>query len=104
MARHLPHSPFRLRTLRPSSLLTKDGRGARRDFECGSYGHFERGDSPKSGQIVDRAGRLDRTASLTIGRQPAQILYAGAAPYMVSGVMQVNAVVPDGIGSGPQPI
>jgi len=42
--------------------------------------------------------------SLTIGGQPAQILYAGAAPYIVSGVMQVNAVVPDGIGSGPQPI
>jgi uncharacterized protein (TIGR03437 family) len=32
--------------------------------------------------------------SLTIDGQPAQILYAGAAPSMVAGVMQINAVVP----------
>jgi uncharacterized protein (TIGR03437 family) len=42
------------------------------------------------------------SVSLTIGGQPAQILYAGAAPYMVSGVLQVNAIVPDGAGSGSQ--
>jgi uncharacterized protein (TIGR03437 family) len=42
--------------------------------------------------------------SLTIGGQPAQILYAGPAPYEVSGKLQVNAVVPDGVGSGPQPV
>ncbi len=42
--------------------------------------------------------------SLTIGGQPAQILYAGPAPYEVSGKLQVNAAVPDGIGSGPQPV
>ncbi|HYL76379.1 MAG TPA: hypothetical protein VEU96_19360 [Bryobacteraceae bacterium] len=42
--------------------------------------------------------------SLTIGGQPAKILYAGAAPYLVAGMLQVNAVVPDGIGSGAQPV
>jgi uncharacterized protein (TIGR03437 family) len=42
--------------------------------------------------------------SLTIGGQPAKILYAGAAPFLVSGVLQVNAIVPEGIGSGPQPL
>ncbi len=41
---------------------------------------------------------------LTIGGQPAQILYAGVAPYQVWGVFQVNARVPEGIGSGPQPV
>ena len=42
--------------------------------------------------------------SLTIGGQPATMSYAGAAPYMVSGMLQVNAIVPPGIGSGPQPV
>lgn len=40
--------------------------------------------------------------SLTIGGQTAQILYAGEAPGEVSGVLQVNAVVPAGAGAGPQ--
>jgi uncharacterized protein (TIGR03437 family) len=42
--------------------------------------------------------------SLTIGGQPARILYAAAAPYEVLGMLQVNAVVPSNIGSGPQPV
>lgn len=40
--------------------------------------------------------------SVTIGGQPAQISYAGEAPTLVSGVLQVNAMVPQNIGSGPQ--
>lgn len=48
--------------------------------------------------------RLYSGAGLTIGGQPAQILYAGTAPYQVWGVFQVNARVPQGIGSGPQPV
>jgi uncharacterized protein (TIGR03437 family) len=42
--------------------------------------------------------------SLAIGGQSAHVLYAGAAPYAVPGMIQVNAVVPNGIGSGPQPV
>jgi uncharacterized protein (TIGR03437 family) len=42
--------------------------------------------------------------SLTIGGQPATLLYAGAAPYQVWGILQVNALVPAGLGSGPQPV
>jgi uncharacterized protein (TIGR03437 family) len=42
--------------------------------------------------------------SLTIGGQPAPLLYAGAAPYEVSGTLQVNAMVPTNIDSGPQPV
>jgi len=42
--------------------------------------------------------------SLTIGGQPPRILYGGSAPYRVWGMVQVNAVVPNGLGSGPQPV
>lgn len=42
--------------------------------------------------------------SLTIGGRPATLLYAGAAPYQVWGILQVNALVPTGLGSGPQPV
>jgi uncharacterized protein (TIGR03437 family) len=42
--------------------------------------------------------------TVTIGGQPAQIQYAGEAPTLVSGVFQINAVVPDSIASGNQPV
>jgi uncharacterized protein (TIGR03437 family) len=42
--------------------------------------------------------------TVTIGGQPAQIQYAGEAPTLVSGVIQINAVVPASISSGNQPV
>jgi uncharacterized protein (TIGR03437 family) len=42
--------------------------------------------------------------TVTIGGQPAQVQYAGEAPGLISGVLQVNAVVPLGAGSGPQKV
>jgi uncharacterized protein (TIGR03437 family) len=42
--------------------------------------------------------------SLTIGGQAARFQYMGPAPYQVFGMLQINAVVPDGIESGPQPV
>jgi uncharacterized protein (TIGR03437 family) len=42
--------------------------------------------------------------TVTIGGQPAQIQYAGEAPTLVSGVFQINAVVPASIASGNQPL
>jgi uncharacterized protein (TIGR03437 family) len=42
--------------------------------------------------------------SVTIGGAPAIIQYAGEAPGLVSGVLQVNAVVPSSAGSGPQTV
>ncbi|PWU02011.1 MAG: hypothetical protein C5B51_21775, partial [Terriglobia bacterium] len=44
--------------------------------------------------------------SLTIGAQPAKVLYAGTLGAALSSwsVLQVNAVVPSGVGSGPQPV
>ena len=42
--------------------------------------------------------------SVTIGGLPASVSYAGEAPTLVSGVMQVNAVIPGGLGSGNQTV
>jgi uncharacterized protein (TIGR03437 family) len=41
---------------------------------------------------------------LTIGGITARILYAGGAPDLYFGILQVNAVVPTGLSSGPQPL
>ena len=40
--------------------------------------------------------------SVTIAGQPAQITYAGEAPGLISGALQVNAVIPQTVGSGAQ--
>ena len=65
--------------------------------------------SPADGQIITKV--LDppfyipsAQVSLTIGGQPATLLYAGAAPGQVSGLLQINAVVPIGIASGAEPV
>jgi uncharacterized protein (TIGR03437 family) len=42
--------------------------------------------------------------SLTIGGINAEIQYAGGAPGFRQGLLQVNAVVPAGLESGPQPL
>jgi uncharacterized protein (TIGR03437 family) len=43
--------------------------------------------------------------SVTIGGLPAtSIAYAGEAPGLVCGVIQVNATIPSGVGAGPQPV
>lgn len=59
---------------------------------------------PDGSVIPDASVTPVAPVSVTIGGRPAQILYAGAAPSLVSGVLQVNAVVPEGIGSGAQPV
>lgn len=42
--------------------------------------------------------------SVTIGGVNATVEYAGAAPGLVAGVLQVNAVVPNGLTTGNQPV
>jgi uncharacterized protein (TIGR03437 family) len=42
--------------------------------------------------------------TVTIGGLPADVQYAGEAPTLVSGVIQVNAVVPPGVASGNQTV
>jgi uncharacterized protein (TIGR03437 family) len=39
--------------------------------------------------------------SVTIGGQPAAVLYAGGAPGLVAGVLQVNVRIPEGVTPGP---
>ncbi|HLK21042.1 MAG TPA: SBBP repeat-containing protein [Bryobacteraceae bacterium] len=39
--------------------------------------------------------------SVTIGGQPAEVVYSGGAPGQVAGLMQVNVRVPKGIAAGP---
>lgn len=47
---------------------------------------------------------LGSSVSLTIGGAPATLLYYGTAPFQPWGIFQVNAVVPSGLSSGPQPV
>jgi uncharacterized protein (TIGR03437 family) len=55
--------------------------------------------------IADPPGYVPSAkVSLTIGGQQALVQYAGLAPFLVAGMIQVNALVPFGIGSGPQPV
>ena len=42
-------------------------------------------------------GKLSQPYSLRIGGLPAAVSYAGAAPGIIEGVIQINAVVPNGI-------
>lgn len=47
---------------------------------------------------------VTQPVSVLIGGQQADVKYAGAAPGLVAGILQVNAVVPTTAGSGDQPI
>jgi uncharacterized protein (TIGR03437 family) len=42
--------------------------------------------------------------SVTIGNQPATISYAGEAPDLVCGLIQINATIPSSLSAGPQPV
>jgi uncharacterized protein (TIGR03437 family) len=45
-----------------------------------------------------------KALSVTIGGQPAQVYYAGSAPYQPWAMIQLIVLVPSGIGTGPQPL
>jgi uncharacterized protein (TIGR03437 family) len=53
------------------------------------------------GQIVPGPAVAQRFGTVTIEGASAPVLYAGAAPSLVAGVLQVNAQVPAGIDPGP---
>jgi len=42
--------------------------------------------------------------TVSVGGQPAEVLYVGAAPGLVAGVLQVNVQLPQGISSGAVPV
>ena len=58
---------------------------------------------PVDGSITG-SGVLPKPVSkvtVWIGGTQAEVLYAGAAPELVAGMMQVNARIPKGIATGP---
>ena len=58
-----------------------------------------------SGTVSDKATAFTTfPVSVTIAGKPAQVLYAGSSPGQVWGLLQVNAVIPDGVPAGQQPV
>ncbi|MBZ5610477.1 MAG: hypothetical protein LAP38_19625 [Acidobacteriia bacterium] len=55
-----------------------------------------------TGAVPPFAAPVAKPVTVTIGGQSADISYAGEAPTLVCGALQVNAKVPANIGSGPQ--
>jgi uncharacterized protein (TIGR03437 family) len=58
----------------------------------------------EDGRITTAAAAQAQNVSVQIAGIRAEVLYAGAAPGLVSGVLQVNARVPESAASGLQPI
>ena len=54
----------------------------------------------EDGKVVTGPGRQALPVLVRIGGVDAEVMYAGAAPGFVSGVLQVNARVPDGVEAG----
>jgi uncharacterized protein (TIGR03437 family) len=77
----------------PGGILVLYGTGAGQTVAPGENGRITGSDLPKPVLPV----------SVSIGGRTAQVLYAGNAPGLVSGVLQVNVRVPDSL-SGRQPV
>jgi uncharacterized protein (TIGR03437 family) len=45
----------------------------------------------------------NETVTITVGGQPTDVLYAGAAPFLPTGVLQINARIPAGV-TGDAPV
>ena len=57
------------------------------------------------GALATGAGTLvTQPVAATIGGVPATVDYAGPAPGLVNGAMQVNLTIPPGLAPGPQPV
>jgi uncharacterized protein (TIGR03437 family) len=61
------------------------------------------GSAPSTSIPVTSLPKSVLPVSMTIGGQPAQILFDGI-PYGLAGVTQINFVVPSGLAAGPQPV
>ncbi len=53
---------------------------------------------------LNAEGKLALPVTVTIGGQDAQVAYAGPAPGLVAGIMQINATIPSGTPSGATPV
>jgi len=47
---------------------------------------------------------VTQPVTATIGGISAKVDYAGPAPYLVNGAIQVNLTIPPGLTPGPQPV
>jgi uncharacterized protein (TIGR03437 family) len=56
-----------------------------------------------SGFAASGADSITDNITVSIGGQPAQVQYAGLAPFFV-GLYQINVIVPAGLASGDQPM
>ena len=54
---------------------------------------------PADGQIEQILATIPSPVTATIGGIPAAVIYAGAAPGLVAGVVQINVRVPDGLSA-----
>ena len=57
-----------------------------------------------NGALAPGIGQQTLNVTASVGGLPANILYAGPAPGLVNGVLQVNLTVPVGLASGPQAV
>jgi uncharacterized protein (TIGR03437 family) len=61
-----------------------------------------------TGSVAEPIGgafaKLVTAISLTIDGQSAQIQYSGQFPGLISGILQIQAIVPSSVGSGPMPL
>jgi endo-1,4-beta-xylanase len=59
---------------------------------------------PDGGLIADTSTKPVAAVSVQIGGKDAAVQYAGGAPGLTNGLLQVNVVIPAGLAAGPQPV
>ncbi|MGA2724822.1 MAG: hypothetical protein ABSG79_20735 [Bryobacteraceae bacterium] len=60
--------------------------------------------SATDGALAPGAALLQANVSVLVGGQPAQVLYAGAAPGLVNGLVQINVQLPAGVTGDTVPV
>ena len=75
----------------PGSIITLFGDGAGAMLPPGV-----------EGAIASTLSLPAATVTAAIGYLPAQVIYAGAAPTLLQGILQVNAIIPANVVPGPQ--
>jgi uncharacterized protein (TIGR03437 family) len=60
--------------------------------------------NPALGEFFSLTSRVSTTnpVTVTIGGEPAEVLFAGGAPGMVGGMYRIDVRIPEGLSSGPQ--
>jgi uncharacterized protein (TIGR03437 family) len=61
-------------------------------------------DPPSQETLPAVSGKVVAPVAVTVGGKPTPQIYAGVSPGLISGLIQVNVLVPDGLTAGPQPV